>query len=139
MKRVALLAGVAVLTTVPGAFAHTTSYSSEIKMEVECQVPCQARVAPHPARRGLGLFVGGLVTSEKQTCVGQRTVKIFRLEGSSQSLVDTDKTSKGGAWSGFGGFKGSDGVKAVLTKRNIGRRGHKHICKGASETFDLDN
>jgi hypothetical protein len=109
------------LTTSP-AFAHNTSFDGTIEIE------------------GLvGVTVNeyryyGHVSSPKDRCVPGRTVKIISLTPQGSKLVDTDRTSRNGFWFGGGDFTppgvtGTDGVRVRVVRKDIGRRGHRHVCR----------
>lgn len=72
----------------------------------------------------------GLVESRREACIANRKVKVFTYgAGATKTLVDTDRTSANGAWSGFGDFTDVDGFGAKVVKRKITRpKGHKHVC-----------
>jgi hypothetical protein len=127
MKRIAVLAAILGLGAATAAEAHQTSYPTEIEVKY---------VQTGGALRGSGfpLFVGGDVSSPRAACVPDRRVKVFGLTPAPRGflvpvLIDTDRTSANGAWSGVDDFAGMFGVKARVTKRNIGASGHKHICQ----------
>jgi hypothetical protein len=109
------------------AAAHTTSYSTGI------QISAATADDGH-------IIVSGFVSSENQKCLGNRLVKLYAVEpadggGQTLTLLDTDRTSQDGAWAAMADDKPSGGeLRAVVTKKNIGRRGHKHICARAEQT-----
>lgn len=79
----------------------------------------------------------GIVESPTAACVSDRTVRIsMRIDGSYE-LIDTDRTSRKGFWSG-GGREGitSRDSRARVTRKNIGLPGHRHICGADTVTWD---
>jgi hypothetical protein len=50
----------------------------------------------------------------------------------SRVLVDVGRSNRSGSWSAFGDFTDAGGALVKVVKKNIGPKGHKHICKGAS-------
>jgi hypothetical protein len=129
MKRRILIGfalGALVLVTSP-ASAHETSFNSTIKID------------------GLvGVTVNdyryyGHVRSPKGRCVSGRKVKIFSLTSEGRKLIDTDRTSRNGFWFGGGDFTpagvtGTHGVRVRVVRRDIGPRGHRHVCRADAAT-----
>ena len=117
------------------ASAHDTTFESTVSIDY----------VDGPAMKGVAnpLFVGGLVSSEKPACIANRRVKLYVLTNvpvkrgptADRELVDIDRTSDNGAWSGFGDFQGADGAMAKVVKKDIGSNGHHHIC-GADTDID---
>jgi len=113
------------------ASAHDTSFDSTIEIE------------------GLvGVNVNdyryyGDVSSPKDRCVPGRTVKIFSLTLEGPKLIDTDRTSRNGFWFGGGDFTppgttGTDGVRVRVAPRDIGRHGHRHVCRADADSEPID-
>jgi hypothetical protein len=80
----------------------------------------------------------GEVRSRKGGCVRGRTVRIFSITEDGRKLIDTDRTSRNGSWFGGGDFTpaGTTSTTAVVVKvlrRDIGRRGHDHVCRADRE------
>jgi hypothetical protein len=140
LKRLALatiLAGLAITAT---AAAHTTSYPSAISVDYRQCLECD--FAPT-----VTYFVGGRVTSPKAKCVPARKVKLFAVYGGGKRgvpppgtrlLLDVDRTSLLGAWSGF--VPDTTGIvrfDAKVVKKNIGPRGHRHICGADTDSLVL--
>ena len=80
----------------------------------------------------------GKVHSPKGRCVRGRTVRIFSITEDGRKLIDTDRTSRKGNWFGGGDFTpaGTTSTTAVVVKvrrRDIGRRGHDHVCRADRE------
>lgn len=91
---------------------------------------------------------GDLLTTKK--CRANRRVKIFfnyvvtgRGAGSSPewTLVDVDTSSRNGMWAGSGDLNmttgGVNAVKIGATRKNVGRTGHRHICRADTEIVFL--
>jgi hypothetical protein len=77
----------------------------------------------------------GEVHSPKRRCVRGRTVKIYSITEDGRKLIDTDRTSHNGFWFGGGDFTpaGTTSTTAVVVRvlrRDIGPRGHDHVCRG---------
>jgi hypothetical protein len=119
------------------AAAHDTTFESSVSIDF---------VEGPPVKRGVSnpLFVGGFVFSKKDACIANRKVKLYvitnipeKRQGPTfdKELVDTDRTSDNGAWAGYGNFVGADGAMAKVVKKDIGPKGHDHIC-GADTDID---
>jgi hypothetical protein len=130
MRRLSLLiasvsAIVGVGTGVAGA--HTTSYPTGIQFSA---------ATPDDSH----IIVSGFISSDRQECLGNRLVKLYAVEpadggGETLTLLDTDRTSKHGAWAAMADDKPSGGeLRAVVTKRVIRRQGHRHVCGRAEVT-----
>jgi hypothetical protein len=114
------------------ASAHDTTYESTVSIDYAVEPPAKGASET--------LMVGGRVGSEKEACVANRTVKLYALfnlpekRGEfTKELVDVDRTSRNGAWSGTGNFIGTDGALAKLVRKDIGPKGHNHVCGAASD------
>jgi hypothetical protein len=88
------------------------------------------------------LFFGGQVHSPRPACIAGRTVKIeIKFADGSTQHLDTDLTSKHGAWSGGGRlnsmFVFDSGIAKVLRKR-IGHRHDHRICKADSTPLAIN-
>jgi len=80
----------------------------------------------------------GEVHSPKRRCVRGRTVKILSITEDGPKLIDTDRTSRNGFWFGGGDFRpgGTTSTTAVVvrvSRRDIGPRGHDHVCRADRE------
>ena len=80
----------------------------------------------------------GEVHSPKRRCVRGRTVKIYSITEDGRKLVDTDRTSRNGFWFGGGDFTpavttSTTAVVVRVLRRDIGPRGHDHVCRGDRE------
>jgi len=128
-RLISLAAGVAILvgSGAAAAGAHTTTYPTGIQISAATS-------------DGGHIIVSGYISSENPKCLGNRLVKLYAVEaadggGETLTLLDTDRTSKHGAWAALADDKPSGGeLRAVVTKRNIGPSGHKHVCARAEET-----
>jgi hypothetical protein len=76
----------------------------------------------------------GLIGSPKLECLPGRTVKLYVLQGGSLVLTDTDKTSNKGIWAA--NTPAFAEGKVTVSRKVIGRRGHRRICKGDSLVLD---
>ena len=81
-------------------------------------------------------YAYGIVRSEKPKCVGGRTVEIKREISGQMQLIDTATSSSKGFWAGGGDPEIGSGGIVILKRERIGRKGHKHVCRGDSELFD---
>jgi hypothetical protein len=82
-------------------------------------------------------YAYGVVRSDNPKCVGGRTVEIKRAISGQMQLIDTATTSSTGFWAGGGDPEIGSGGIVILKKERIGKRkGHRHVCGGASELFD---
>ena len=114
----ALCASAALMGVGPAAVAHTTSEPTEVVLVSYAQTP-----------PGTYHVQGYLNTSSK--CRANRRVKIFFVYSGSVvwTLVDEDTSSLNGNWAGSGPAKGSYATKIRVTRKNVGRPGHRHICE----------
>jgi hypothetical protein len=79
------------------------------------------------------LFTGRL-ESQHGRCIARRKVKLFdKFQGGGQKLIDTDRSSKNGAWSGYGRFPHLKQLRVRLPKKSLGR--HRQ-CQAESALFD---
>ena len=77
----------------------------------------------------------GRVDSPKHACIAGRTVKLFLDDGGGTlALADTDRTSGRGVWAAEAPTFSTG--KVTVLKRQIGKRGHRSLCKGASLILD---
>ncbi len=77
----------------------------------------------------------GRVDSPKHACIAGRTVKLFLDDGGGTlALADTDRTSDRGVWAAEAPTFTVG--KVTVLKRQIGKRGHRIVCKGASLILD---
>jgi hypothetical protein len=68
----------------------------------------------------------GFITSPKNKCLAGRTVKMFALfTGGGQKLVDTDRTSKHGAFAGLGKPSTVSAAKFKVLEKRV----HGDTCK----------
>lgn len=74
-------------------------------------------------------FYGHVDTSRK--CQGARTVKMLKQTSNGYKLVDTDRSSKHGAWATHGNVTGQPPLKFVATKSTRGNT----VCKADSTFF----
>ena len=107
---------------VASAAANTIRYPTSIDQQAVWSGP------------DMPVFFAGNVHSPRRACIANRKVKmvVHYTDGSTQ-LLDTDLTSKHGAWSGGGRFRSGDvdrAVAKVLRKRIS--RDPRRICKAAS-------
>ena len=134
LKRTAPAIVAAALVGATGAVAHTTSYPSNLTFDFHFCTDCTTK-----GSGGAHHYVaGGEVTSAKAACVPGRKVKLYAVYAAPRKrgivpdpeLLDTDRTSERGAWSGrfIHTLKGVDHFEARLTRRSIGPQGHSHIC-----------
>jgi hypothetical protein len=111
-----LLAASAVLALDVGvAAAHTTSFESTVTIGVN-----QERKQYF-----------GTVSSPRAGCVPDRLVKLFRDEGQPDTLVGSDRTNETGRWRVATNVEPGVAYYARVTRRDIGRPGHNHICNSA--------
>ena len=112
----------------PGAAAHKVNYPSTI------EILGFDRTATDD---GLQDMVYGIARSEKPKCVGGRTVEIKREISGQLFTIDTAITSVKGYWAGGGDEEIGQGGTVLLQKQRIGKRkGHRHVCGGATALFD---
>ena len=123
MKRttIAVLAFVSTLgVSVSQLGAHTTSYPTTIGHRHFTGYPGNA-------------LLSGLVESPKDRCVPGRTVELIVERPSGDRIVmDSTRSSRKGAYGLRGEFNGDDEARVKVTRRNVGRRGHRHICKAVT-------
>lgn len=117
-SRVAILALVATLGVgVTQTQAHNTSSPTTIGFRNFTGYPGNA-------------LLSGLVESPNTKCVAGRTAKLIVTKpGGDRVVLDTSRTSRNGAYGLHGSFNGDDEARVKVTRRNVGRRGHRHICR----------
>jgi len=77
----------------------------------------------------------GWVQSPHAPCVNDRVVKVFRVKPGRDALVGVDRRTGWPTGSGEGYINAPADLVAgkkyyiVVKKKNIGPRGHKHVCK----------
>lgn len=115
------LAAVLVLGTGGIAVGHTTSFPSDVTIELVTGAQDKFK---------------GEVSSVKAKCVPGRLVKVFLVEGadpnpSADTLIGKDTTNNNGRYRVVpaGGVASPGDFYARVKQRNIGRPGHKHICE----------
>ena len=124
MKRVSL--GVAAVTAAlalagGAATAHNTSLATTIAIDGNTLFD-----ADH------FLFYGHLESS-RANCLKGRTVKLLVERGGETMALDTDRSSRKGAWAVISSFEAGDSNSRVkVTRKNIGPNGHHHVCKSDS-------
>jgi hypothetical protein len=118
---IAILAFVSTLVvSVSQLGAHTTSYPTTIDHRNFTGYPGDA-------------LLSGLVGSPNDRCVAGRTVKLIVERPSGDRIVmDSTRTSRKGAYGLRGAFNGDDEARVKVTRRNVGPRGHRHICGAAT-------
>ena len=126
MRRLILagLAAIAALVLSPVAQAATTKFPTTIN---------QQTVWPGPNPKSV--FFGGNVRSPKRACIRDRTViVVITYTNGSRQLLDQDRTSVHGAWSGGGTYRSATGIDkqfAKVTRKPIVVHHHKALCKAA--------
>jgi len=85
---------------------------------------------------GNSFLMVGSVFSEKRKCEGGRTVKLLvRPKGETKfKVVDTDRSSRLGAWATRFPFQDTDGQKIQATKKKL-RNGD--VCKADGQPFEF--
>ena len=107
--------------------AHTTSYPTGIHITT-----AQAD--------GGHIIVSGYIGSQQAKCLSDRLVKLYAVEasdagGDTLTLLDTDRTSRKGAWAAMADdYPSGSHLRAVVTRKDVGRREHKHLCGRAEVT-----
>jgi hypothetical protein len=123
---------VAALATGAGvASAHTTRFDSDVSIQVGVSFPTNSYV------------FNGDVTSPRGGCVADRRVTLFRDEPSGADVaMGSDRSDENGSWSvskPISEVPGNTRYYAQVKKRDIGRPGHDHICRGArSGTIEIE-
>ena len=118
-----LIAGVAAQV----AASHTTTYPTGIQITTA-------------QSDGGHIIVSGYISAENRKCLPDRLIKLYAVElsgagGDTLTLLDTDRTSREGAWAAMADdYPSGAQIRAVVTKKNIGRRDHNHLCGRAEET-----
>ena len=135
MKKIVISLCALALAVPALASAHDTTFDSAVYIDYAESPPSKGSANP--------LYVGGIVGSEKDACIANRKVKLYMLTNvptkrgptADKELIDIDHTSENGAWSGFGDFQGAEGAMAKVVKKDIGPKGHHHVC-GADTDID---
>jgi hypothetical protein len=131
-KTLALLTtGISVLALSAGvASAHTTRFDSDVSL--------QLGVNPITST----FIFNGDVTSPRGGCVADRRVTLYRELDGADEATGSDRTDENGLWSvskHTSEVPGGSFYYAQVKKRDIGRPGHDHVCRGArSETINID-
>ena len=87
--------------------------------------------------KGYGTAYGFVESKQNPKCVGNREVQLRSTNGTSKDVLDEGTTSKNGGFYVFGPPpKDAIALDVKLTKENIGKNGHKHICTGDLEFLD---
>jgi hypothetical protein len=134
----ALCASALVIGGAEAAVAHNTSTPTTVELYGTAHAP-----------EGTYRAFGDLHTSRK--CRADRKVKVYfqYIPGSMRrgtsapewTLVDVDRSSRNGMWGGSGDLNDSTGgvnaVKIRAARKNVGRRGHRHICRPETEIVPL--
>jgi hypothetical protein len=78
----------------------------------------------------------GSVVSDKRKCEGGRTVKLLvRPDGATNfKVVDTDRSSRLGAWATRFPFQDTDGQKVQATKKKLP---NGDVCKADGQPFQF--
>lgn len=115
------------------ALGHETSTPTTVEIR---------EIEENPA--GTFRVYGDLVTKRK--CRANRRVKVFfdyipinrGPFPTEWTLVDVDRSSDNGMWGGSGPVNETTGsvraIRILATRKNVGRRGHSHICRADTET-----
>lgn len=120
MRRIQLFAAVLAASAVVGggvptlASAHTTKFRTATSF---------------------GYFSGnpdailGEISSPKAACERRRKVKVFRRRSGADRLVGTARSNRGGQWVLERNRFRRARYYAKVVSKNIGSRGHRHICR----------
>jgi hypothetical protein len=78
-------------------------------------------------------LIGHLESPRKQCLVG-RTVKAFLHNNNTGTtkLIDVDRTGRNGLWGVGGNIEGAAFARFTVTRKQIGHRHHRRICKADS-------
>jgi hypothetical protein len=126
MRRLTLaaLAAITALVLSSVAQAATTNFPTTIN---------QQTVWPGPNPKSV--FFAGNVRSSKRACIRARTVNVvITYTNGSRQLLDQDRTSVHGAWSGGGTYRSATGIDkqfAKVTRKRIVVHHNQAICKAA--------
>lgn len=76
----------------------------------------------------------GVISSAKAGCVKGRIVKLYKVRSGRDRLMGRDRSgvpsgSGEGFWEVRANLRSGKRYYAKVTKKNIGPRGHKHICR----------
>lgn len=84
------------------------------------------------AEAGGATLVKGELSSPKSACVPRRLVKVLQADAGPDTFIASDKTNARGKWQvSLGASPEPDEYYGKATKRRIGPRDHRHVCKGA--------
>ena len=77
----------------------------------------------------------GSISSSNAGCVKGRTVKLHMVRGGRDALVGRDRSgvpsgNGDGYWTVQANLRSGKRYYAKVQKKNIGPRGHEHICRG---------
>jgi hypothetical protein len=104
------------------ALAHAASFNTQIEVRAFDTNPGDTD----------DVFTGDL-KSPRSKCLPRRTVKMFKQTSSGFKLVDTDLSSKHGAWGTRGNLAGEPPLKFKVTEK---RYNHGNlVCKGDTVNF----
>ena len=127
MRRLALIALVAGVVLAFGGIAGARTPSSATKIVLDH--------SSHQSGGNINLndFVGHLKSRTKR-CLAGRTVKVLLHNGNdgSTKLLDADRTDEDGVWAVGGNTIQADLARFVVTRKRIGGRHHRHVCKADS-------
>jgi hypothetical protein len=97
-------------------FAHRDSFPTNLRIEF--------------VAGGDPAFISGDLRSPRQGCLPDRTVKLIAIfDEGEREVVDVDRSSRNGAWALKGSLSGAERAKVKVTKEDIGRSDHRHICQ----------
>ena len=95
--------------------------------------PIRTTVSATLAEVGGATLVKGELSSPKSSCVPRRLVKVLQAEAGTDTLIAKYKTNARGKWQVSLGASPEPGeYYGKATKRRIGPRDHRHLCKGAT-------
>jgi hypothetical protein len=114
-KVLGALGAIALMSTPGAAAAHTIHIPTTVQFVGETEGPAG----------NIG-FYGFLATKKK--CRANRTVKLVFHYSTGNEVVDVGRSSRSGNWGLSADPTGVDGAHVVVTKKNVGRHGHRHIC-----------
>ena len=109
------------LTFAGGAAAHNTSFETTILLAGTAGFVGDDRV-----------LVIGHLEAERKACLRGRTVELTVQRNGETKVLDTDRSSRKGAWATRGAIASGTSPRARVLRKNIGPRRHRHICAGDS-------